>query len=213
LHIITLTPAGEATVVEFDSPATYLVRAGKVLPFPTTEKVVADKIVRHGELMLQENDVIVAVSDGVIHAGIGGLLKLGWNWQGVKEQLAADFHEQLTAAEIAKGLLACCNGYYLGQPGDDSTVVAVKLRRPRQLVILTGPPADKVIDDRVVRHFLRQSGRKVIAGGTTAKIVGRITNKPVVADLDYYDPDVPPTATIEGIDLVTEGVLTLFYYR
>ncbi|MBP2652870.1 MAG: stage sporulation protein [Firmicutes bacterium] len=210
LHIITLTSSGEATVVEFDSPATYLVRGGKVLPFPTMEKVVAGKIVKQGELRLQENDVIVGVSDGVIHAGIGGLLKLGWNWQGVKEQLAADFHDQFTADEIAKRLLGCCNGYYLGQPGDDSTVVAIKLRRPRQLVLLTGPPADKVIDERVVRRFLHQSGCKVIAGGTTAKIVGRIMNKPVVADLAYYDPDVPPTATIEGIDLVTEGVLTLF---
>ncbi|MDR3562694.1 MAG: SpoIIE family protein phosphatase [Negativicutes bacterium] len=209
LHIIKFRPDGQTTVVEFDSPATFLVRGGQVVPFPTKEKEIAGKTVMEGHLALQENDCIVAVSDGVIHSGIGGLLKLGWNWQGISAELTAMDPGKLSAAQIAAGILNCCNGYYLGQPGDDSTVVAVKLRRPRRLTLLTGPPADTAQDEAVVRRFLSEPGKKVVSGGTTANVVGRVTGKKVKVDLSYYDPLVPPTARIDGIDLVTEGVLTL----
>ncbi|HHV87092.1 MAG TPA: serine/threonine protein phosphatase, partial [Petrimonas sp.] len=74
---------------------------------------------------------------------------------------------------------------------------------------LTGPPADPRSDEKVVKRFLSQPGKKIIAGGTTANIVSRLTGKPLIVDLDYHDPAIPPTGRIEGIDLVTEGVLTL----
>jgi hypothetical protein len=207
-HIIKMRPDGVTTVVEYDSPTSFLLRGGQVVPFPTHEKVVAGKTVNEGRLTLQENDFIVAVSDGVIHSGIGGLLKLGWNWQGISRQLLA-YSADCSAQEVAQGILDCCNGYYLGRPGDDSTVVVIKLRRPRQLTLLTGPPSDISLDEKVVRRFVLAPGRKVISGGSTANLVGRVTGKAVTVDLSYHDPDVPPTARIEGIDLVTEGVLTL----
>ncbi|MBU2699434.1 hypothetical protein Ga0466249_000513 [Sporomusaceae bacterium BoRhaA] len=209
LHIVKLHIDGKTTVVEYDSPASFLLRNGHVIPFPTHEKVVAGKTVREGYLALQENDFIIIVSDGVIHAGIGGLLKLGWSWQGISNQLALNYSSRCNASEVAEGILNCCNGYYLGRPGDDSTVVAVKLRRQRQLTLFTGPPVDKFMDERVVNRFLQVPGKKVVSGGTTANIVGRITGKSVKVDLSNLDPEVPPTAKIEGIDLVTEGVLTL----
>ncbi|MDR3560773.1 MAG: SpoIIE family protein phosphatase [Negativicutes bacterium] len=207
-HIVKLRPDGETTVVEYDSPASFLLRGGQVVPFPTHEKVIAGKTVNEGYLVLQENDFLVAVSDGVIHSGIGGLLKLGWNWQGIASELAA-YSAECSARDVAQGILNCCNGYYLGQPGDDSTVVVIKLRRPRQLTLLTGPPSDVSLDEKVVRRFMLAPGMKVVAGGTTANLVGRITGNSVAVDLSYHDPEVPPTARIEGVDLVTEGVLTL----
>ncbi|MBP2643072.1 MAG: stage sporulation protein [Firmicutes bacterium] len=210
LHIITMSSNGETTIAEFDSPPTFLIRSGKVIPFPTKERMVANKNFRIGTLTLQENDMLIAVSDGVIHAGIGGLLKLGWNWQGIQEYLVAEIDNYQNAKDVAQSILACCNGYYLGAPGDDSTTVSIKLRRPRHLSLLTGPPGDKTLDEMIVKNFLHHSGMKVIAGGTTAKIVSRIIHKPLLVDLCYYDEDVPPTARLDGINLVTEGVLTLF---
>ncbi len=209
LQIIKILPDCMATVVEYDTPATFLLRGGQVVPFPTAAKNIGGKAVKEGRLLPGENDILVAVSDGVIHAGIGGLLKLGWDWPGIAAELAANCSPAADAAAIADHILGCCNGYYLGQPGDDSTVVVVKLRRPRRLTIFTGPPANREMDGLAVKRFLGSEGKRVIAGGTTANIVSRVTGQPVAVDLEYQDPEIPPIATIAGLDLVTEGVLTL----
>ncbi len=208
-QIIKIHPDCLATVIEFDSPGTFLLRGGQVVPFPTIAREIGGKAVREGRLLLDENDVLVAVSDGVIHAGIGGLLKLGWDWPGIATELAANCSPADDAEAIAAHILGCCNGYYLGNPGDDSTVVAVKIRRPRRLTLFTGPPANREMDEQVVRRFLRSEGKLAVAGGTTANIVSRVSGRPVKVDLDYQDPAIPPKAAIEGIDLVSEGVLTL----
>jgi hypothetical protein len=207
-QIIKIHPDCTTTVVEFDSPGTFLLRGGKVIPFPTAARQIGGKAVREGRLLLVEGDVLVAVSDGVIHAGIGGLLKLGWDWPGIAAELA-NCSPADDADTIAAHILGCCNGYYLDKPGDDSTVVAVRMRRPRRLTLLTGPPANRDMDEAVVRRFLRSEGKLVVAGGTTANIVSRVSGRPVKVDIDYQDPAIPPTARIEGLDLVSEGVLTL----
>lgn len=209
LHIIKIGPDGQTTVVEFDCPSTFLVRRGKVIEFPTKEKIVSGKTIREGELCLQEDDMLVAVTDGVLHAGIGGLLKLGWGWTGVAAQLADECNESSEAETIGQNLINCCEGYYMGCPGDDSTSLVVKMRYPQQLTIFTGPPADAALDEQLVRQLLSAPGKKVVAGGTTAQIVSRITNCPLKMDLTCYDPQIPPIGYLEGIDLVTEGILTL----
>lgn len=209
LHIITITAEGEGTIVEFDCPPAFLLRGREVISFPVKEKIIGGKVIREGNLLLQEEDVIVAVSDGVIHAGIGGLLKLGWGWQGVAGELAKECSVRMSAQDISRHIVDCCDGYYLEKPGDDTTVIAVKIRQPRHLTLLTGPPADLVNDEKVIKRFLHQPGKKVVSGGTTASIVSRITGRSLKVELDYYDSQIPPIGHIEGIDLVTEGVLTL----
>lgn len=209
LHIIKITPEGQVTVVEFDCPATFLFRNGRVIEFPTHEKIVSGKTIREGELWLQEDDILVAVTDGVIHAGIGGLLKLGWGWPGVASQIESECNYNSDAEKIGQDLIDCCEGYYVGRPGDDSTALVIKMRYPQQLTLFTGPPADMSLDEQLVQRLLSQPGKKVVSGGTTAQIVSRITNCPLKVDLTYHDPQIPPIGYLDGIDLVTEGVLTL----
>ncbi|MCX7780421.1 MAG: serine/threonine-protein phosphatase [Negativicutes bacterium] len=209
LHIIKISNQGLATIVEFDCPASLLIRGDQVLPFPCQEKIVSGKTIREGRLLLQKDDVIVAVTDGVIHAGIGGLLRLGWGWEGIAAYLTAENLVGVSAEQICRLLIHCAEGYYIGKPGDDSSVAAIKIRQPRYLTLFTGPPTERDSDEKIVKRFLAQPGKKVVAGGTTANIVSRITGNPLAVDLDYPDPDIPPIGHIEGIDLVTEGVLTL----
>jgi hypothetical protein len=211
LHILKISSEGLATIVEFDCPPSFLIRNRKVIPFPLEEKQVGGKMIKEGQLMLEKDDVIVAVSDGVIHAGIGGLLKLGWGWSGIAKQLEVECARERRAEKISKQIIECCEGYYLGKPGDDSTVITVKMRPPLHLTLLTGPPVESVNDTKLVRRFLQhqQQGKKVVAGGTTANIVSRVSGKPLIVKLEYDDPNIPPIGYIEGIDLVTEGVLTL----
>lgn len=209
LHIIKIAPDGQTTVVEFDCPTTFLVRRGKVIQFPTQEKVVSGKTIREGELWLQEEDMLVAVTDGVIHAGIGGLLKLGWGWKGVAEQIESETSGNSDTELIGQRLINCCEGYYLGRPGDDSTALVIKMRYPQQLTLLTGPPADPARDEELVGRLLGEPGKKVVSGGTTAQIVSRVTGCPLKVELTCHDPQIPPIAYLTGVDLVTEGVLTL----
>ncbi|MHC1746038.1 MAG: SpoIIE family protein phosphatase [Negativicutes bacterium] len=208
-HIIKINETGLTNIIEFDCPTSFLLRGHHVLPFPSQEKIIAGKTVREGELMLQENDKIVMISDGVIHAGIGGLLKLGWGWQGVEQELKTANQMNTDAEQLSQQIINCCQGFYLDRPGDDSTAVVVKIRPKRALTLFVGPPANAANDERITKRFLSRSGKKVVAGGTTAHIVSRITGKPVTTKLNYEDPQIPPIGHIDGIDLVTEGVLTV----
>ena len=209
LQILRIDQTGNATLVEFDSPRTLLSRAGHVMPFPAQTKMVGGKSVLAGQFELKEDDWVIMVSDGVIHAGIGGLLPLGLGWEGLSARLAEDVPKATDTADICSSLLNCCEGYYLGKPGDDTTIVAVKIRRPRWLNLMMGPPASAEHDEAVVRRFLAAPGQKVVSGGTTATLVSRVMGKPLKVSLEYHDPSIPPIAFLDGIDLVTEGVLTL----
>lgn len=209
LQIIKIDTTGKATVVEFDCPPTFFVRDGQVTPFPVEKRQIGDKMVGVGHLQLLENDILVAVSDGVIHAGLGALLKLGWGWKGVSEELKDVCYRYPSVETITRRIAGCCEGYYLGKPGDDTTVVAVKVHPTRFLSLLTGPPKDMTNDEKVIRRFMCNDGKKIIAGGSTANMVGKYLDEKVGVSLVSEDPNVPPIGYLEGIDLVTEGILTL----
>jgi hypothetical protein len=209
LQILRIDHNGNATLVEFDSPRTLLSRAGHVMPFPAQSRTIGGKTVLAGQFELRENDWVVLVSDGVIHAGIGGLLPLGLGWNGIADRFSEDVMKAKDTADLCSSLINCCEGYYLGKPGDDTTVVAVKIRCPHRINLMMGPPASPDHDATVVRSFLAAPGQKIVSGGTTATLVSRILGKPLKVSLEYHDPTIPPIAHLEGIDLVTEGVLTL----
>lgn len=209
LQILRIDLEGNATLMEFDSPRTLLARAGHVMPFPAQTRTIGGKSVLAGQFELREDDWLVLVSDGVVHAGIGGLLPLGLGWKGIADRLAEELVKKQDTADMCDSLLNCCEGYYLGKPGDDTTVVSVRIRRPRSLNLMMGPPVSPEHDADVVRRFMAAPGQKVVSGGTTATLVSRVLGKPLKVCLDYHDPNIPPTAALDGIDLVTEGVLTL----
>ena len=57
--------------------------------------------------------------------------------------------------------------------------------------------------------FFSKNGTKIVCGGTTSNVVSRYLHEPIIAELDYPDPEVPPISRIKGVDLTTEGVITL----
>ncbi len=209
LQIIKISADGWVTVVDFDAPQVVCLRRGKMIPFQLSEKEISGKLFRLGSMQMQEEDVLVAVTDGVIHAGIGAILKLGLGEQGLVSLLEDEWRSEMATTAMCKRIISCVEGFYAGQPGDDSTVVAVKIRRPRRLTLLTGPPSDQQYDEKVIRRFMSCEGAKIISGGTTANIASRILQKPLIVDYTCHSREIPPTATLEGVDLVTEGILTL----
>ena len=106
-------------------------------------------------------------------------------------------------------MLEECNHLYGEKPGDDTTVCVVKIRNRSPVNLMIGPPSDRNDVNKMLSLFFSKEGKHIVCGGTTSTITAEFLQKPMVANLDYLDPEIPPTAAIEGVDLVTEGVITI----
>ncbi len=207
--VIHVNNKGEGYLFEFDNPDAIYYHDGVCRDFDRKEYNIAGKKVYVAELNLVKDDVIIVMSDGVIHAGIGMLLNLGWLRKDVVEHLNRVIEPGMTAKCIACLLAGACNDLYMDEPGDDTTVAAVRIRERLDVKLMVGPPVDKSKDDFYVARFMEGEGKKVVCGGTSSMIVSRYLHETVTADWDFPDKDVPPIGHIKGIDLTTEGVLTL----
>jgi hypothetical protein len=201
--------AGTARVMEFDAPSTILLRRRKVVPLAYTERSIADKLIKEAVVDLELGDWIAFVSDGVLNAGIGGVYPLGWGWDQAARFLEKHAHPDLNAEDLADKVADTVRELYAGPPGDDVTIVIIKARRKLTATVFTGPPRKKNYDKETVDRFINYPGKHVVCGGTTAKIVSRHLAHPLEVDLKTMTDEVPPQASIEGIDLVCEGILTL----
>ncbi len=207
--IIKIHRDGRAYIIEYDNPPMFLTRDNKVMDIEKREIIINEKKIKESHINLIEGDTLTLVSDGVVHAGVGGVLNLGWQWENVSNYLIKQVKKEKCAKGISKNLVDTCKCLYENKPGDDTTVVAVKIRKPEIIDLFTGPPEDESKDSKVIEDFMRNNTKKIVCGGTAAKIVGRELDKDIIVDIESMTKDVPPMAKIEGIDLVTEGVLTL----
>ena len=207
--VVHIDKTGRGVMFEFDNPPAIYYHEGKSADFERTELTVLGKKVYKSDLALQEGDVIVFMSDGVIHAGMGMLLNFGWQRPEVKEFLERTVTPRMTAKAVACLLAGACNDLYMDKPGDDTTVAAIKLRKSLQVSIMVGAPVNKDMDDYCVEKLMSYEGKKAVCGGTTSQIVARHLGTKVDTVLDFVDKDIPPIGHIDGIDLTTEGVITL----
>jgi len=207
--IAQLFTQGRVQLACFDSPPPFLVRSGVVQKLDFTEYELAGKRIQGCTCAIRPGDWLVLVSDGVLNAGIGGAHPLGWRWEEVARYLALHAHDSLTADELAGKLARVVEELYQGPPGDDVTIAVVKTRWKRAVVMLAGPPVDKQDDSRVVEKLMSAHGRRVVCGGTTANIVARQLGHGIEVELETGTESVPACGRIEGLDLVTEGTLTL----
>ena len=209
LTIVKIDEQDHVYVVEVDNPSVFFIRDGWVKMLESTERFINGRKIKETQFTLQEGDTLVLTSDGVIHAGVGTVLNLGWSWPEVSYFLQSVVDEEKSAREITNLLLDVCSDLYAGQPGDDTTVASLKVIKPKWATLFVGPPQSKEEDKHVVQTLIQSSGKKVICGGTAANIVAREIHEEVLTSFDYIDPRFPPIASIRGIDLVTEGVLTI----
>lgn len=200
---------GSVYLVEFDSPGCVFIRDNKLQPIEYTQRLIAGKTIKEARFQVQPDDVLTIMSDGVVYAGIGALMNLGWTWKNVSEYLANKASRDISSARLANMLSQTCNQLYMYKPGDDTTIAIVKIMEKKEVSLLSGPPMDKANDSRYVVDFMQPEGKKIVCGGTSATIVSRIIGEQLNPSIEYVDPEIPPVATLDGIDLVTEGVITL----
>ncbi len=207
--VIHVNNEGEGSLFEFDNPQAILIRDLACQDLPREAMHILGKTVYRSPLKLKAGDIVVVMSDGVIHAGIGMTMNLGWQRPEVVDFLNRNVRADMSARAVACLLAGACNDLYLGDPGDDTTVAAVKVREQLNVNIMIGPPVDKARDDFYVERFLAGEGKKAVCGGTSSQIVARYLKTDVRSSMDFPDRDVPPIGYIDGIDLTTEGVLTM----
>lgn len=207
--ILQIRQDGKGYLVQYDNPPAILVRRGNVTALRGDTRVIGRRVIRESNLELENGDILVLCSDGVTHAGIEALLPLGLEETGLVRLLRQEIELRNSAQLIAEDILEFCEMYSAGTLGDDTTAVVVKVRPVIRGVLFSGPPLEKNEDQLMVDAFFEGDRRRAICGGTSANIVSRLKNLPVTVDMNYSDPNIPPVARMPGVDLVTEGILTL----
>jgi hypothetical protein len=157
-------------------------------------------------------DRILLCSDGVTQSGMGSAAHpLGWGEAAAAgfalAQLARD--PELSCRRLSELLVDRALGNDGDTAGDDITCGIIHLRRPRTLYLLTGPPFDPRRDREFAALALVPDVRKVVSGGTTSNILARELHREVEMDLSLHDREVPAPSSMPGVELVTEGCLTL----
>ncbi len=207
--IIRITDNSEAEIIQYDNPMVVMLRNGEYYEYPTTSMEIGGKTILKSKLSLEMNDVFVTMSDGAIYAGVGKTLNFGWQRDSIVDFLVGNYDKKMSAKTVAQMLLDQCNSLYGGEPGDDTTVGAIKIRQRVPMNLLMGPPSNPADLKKMLTLFFAKEGKHIVCGGTTSKLAAEFLGKDVVPCLDYFDPEIPPIAKIDGVDLVTEGVITM----
>lgn len=207
--IIHILDTDTAELIQYDNPQIIIIREFEAWDYPKTEMSIGGKTIYKSVIKLQEDDIFVAMSDGCPHAGIGAAFNFGWKREDISDFMQALAPVGYTAKTLSTILVDECNKLYGGRPGDDATACVVKVRKRVPMNILFGPPSNRDDCDRMMSLFFSKEGKHIVCGGTTSSIAAKYLNKPVKASLSFERSDVPPIAQIEGVDLVTEGVITV----
>ena len=207
--IIHLSRDGSGVVYEYDNPQVILVRGGVCGDLESEVISIADKTVYKSAFRLSDGDALVTMSDGAVFAGPEETLNYDWQRPQIMEYLDRMLRPDMSAAGISALLAGACMDLYCGRPGDDTTVAAMKLRAPYHVALMIGPPLDREREAEHVEHFLKTGDCHIVCGGSTSEIVGRFLGREVVVQPETGCGAVPPYSRLEGVELVTEGALTV----
>ena len=215
--IVDIDADGETHIVNFDNPSPIILRDGKMIKTDINRKTIDNKAEVERELDYSSfearlEDRIVLISDGVSQSGIGTVpYPFGWDVPEVGKWICGvlDREAGISAHDLAGKIVqqAQANDIYTAK--DDISCIVIYFRHPRKLLLCSGPPYHPEDDHRLAMTVESFNGQKVLSGGTTAEIVSRELNREIEVNLDSFSASIPPISTMPGIDLVTEGVLTL----
>ena len=207
--IIRIRDQRYVELTRFDNPHTIVLRNGKNYNFEYNTRMIEGKKIYESRFECQENDLFAVMSDGVIHAGLGGAYPFGWGRENAIDFLEKHYDPDTTAKHIACELAEECLRLYDGSPGDDTTIAVMRLRRPHTVNVMIGPPSSPTLDEAMCQLFFASEGTHIVCGGSTNTIAARYLGKPLTASLDYCDSDLPPMYSLEGVDIAAEGAVTI----
>lgn len=199
---------GMVTILAYDAPPPLLVSRRHAVAIPSRSVELGGTLVAESECYIEPGDELLLMSDGITQAGLGHGMPYGWQTDGVLRFANNCLTEGCAPKELA-GLVHCEARRLWVEGGDDCTVVTALCRRGQIVNILTGPPSAPATDAAIVRRFVQSDGLKIVCGGTTAEIVAKALGERVAVEKDPPSMVAPPRYEIPGVDLVTEGAVTL----
>ncbi len=209
--IVDVAHNGATRIIEYGNPQFFILRKGNVI-IPESKAEEGVRELFSYQLQAELGDRIVLFSDGVSQSGIGQAhMPFGWEDSGLKD-FVKDYvsaYPDVSAAKLSRRILAEAlknDGY---KAADDITCAVIYFREPRKMMIVTGPPYTKEHDKLMADTIAEFRGTKIVCGGTTAQILGREFQNEIEVDMNHLGGDLPPTAQMDGVDLITEGILTL----
>jgi len=215
--IVDIESNGRTTILEYDNPSSIILRGSQVFD-PGWKSVKLEegkhigKILKTCSFFPLKEDRIIVCSDGVSQSGMGGEdYPFGWERENVSTYaslLVAGEHS-ISAITLAGKIVTMAHKNDNYKAKDDISCATIYFRDPRKLLICTGPPYEKEKDQELASRVKDYKGKVILSGGTTADIVARVLNRKIVDELIFEDPELPPESFLQGIDLVTEGILTL----
>ncbi|MDD3125062.1 MAG: SpoIIE family protein phosphatase [Candidatus Kapabacteria bacterium] len=208
--IVRILPDGMTTVLSYEMPCPIFI-SRKISTILNQRQIKINRsTIAESTCVLSPNDAIVIMSDGITQAGIGHSLKNGWESEGLNKYINEYIWAKKNVFDLPRAISSEAHRLCENDEDDDATVAIAVCRPGSTVSIFTGPPANKAMDRKTVNRFMSHEGIKIVAGATTAKIVASALGKQLEIDTIQLDSDLtPPTSAIEGIDLVTEGALTL----
>lgn len=206
---LRILPGGQFSACAYENPGPILIRNGIAEACGQTFLAVQYEMVAESTGVLEDGDRLLLCSDGLTHAGIGGGYAVGWEIGGVVQEINAHFRTGGAADALLSRLLHTAYTLSGKTYWDDTSLAMVTARPAETLTVLTGPPKSRADDGKAVRLLMDTLGKKVICGSTTADIASRELGRPVdIASMDL-SLGSPPEYRMEGVDLITEGALTL----
>lgn len=198
-----------ASLVQYDNPPAIILQNGKNMHCPASVRFIGDKEIHESTFDLQENDIIVLMTDGVTNSGVGKLAPNGWKTEEIVSFLERIYTPETSAAYLAASIGNACMTLADHSADDDITCFAAKMKSRRSVNIMIGPPQIKEEDNKILKLFFAKDGKHIVCGGTTASAVSKYLHVPVLIIENTGSKEIPSMASIEGVDLTTEGVITL----
>ena len=214
--VVDVNDEGLARIVEEGNPEFIWIKNNEVMTphYETIQsKTFKNRCMKSYKINLELGDRLIFCSDGVTQCGLGnGRLKLGLRREGLINLVLAKIAEEptISSSELSTYIVRQARNIETDRlPKDDISACVLYCREPRVSLVFTGPPFLQKKDPEYAQMFKDFKGKKAICGGTTANLISRELNIPITMDKTISVGRLPSCSYMEGVDLVTEGILTL----